>query len=207
MFVGGVIIMAGHICLAHPHRSATFYLGLVLIAVGTGLLKPNVSVLVGKLYSADDVRRDAGYSLYYMGINTGAFIAPLVTGWLAQSEGFQSLLANFGLRPAQLLALGVRRRRRSGCSADWSSTPSAASTCRWRGFGRCVPPTRPRRRRWTARFAGPGLAPWPWWSLGAVLVATGTVTLDPEAISRSFKWVLIGGDGRILRLAAVRARG
>jgi POT family proton-dependent oligopeptide transporter len=98
VFVGGVIIMMGHICLAVPSIT-TFYLGLALIATGTGLLKSNVSVLVGKLYRADDVRRDAGYSIYYMGINTGAFIAPIITGWLAQSEGFKHILTSIGVRP------------------------------------------------------------------------------------------------------------
>ena len=95
VFVGGVIIMSGHICLAMPSIT-TFYLGLVLISVGTGLLKPNVSALVGTLYGPDDVRRDAGYSIYYMGINTGAFIAPLITGWLAQSDGFRGILESAG---------------------------------------------------------------------------------------------------------------
>src|SRR3954454_10267050 len=98
VFVGGVIIMAGHICLALP-RLSTFYLGLVLIAVGTGLLKSNVSELVGKLYRPEDLRRDAGYSIYYMGINTGAFIAPLITGWLAQSDGFKRVLLSAGANP------------------------------------------------------------------------------------------------------------
>jgi POT family proton-dependent oligopeptide transporter len=98
VFVGGVIIMSGHICLAVP-SIATFYLGLVLIAVGTGLLKSNVSVLVGKLYQPDDVRRDAGYSIYYMGINSGALIAPIITGWLAQSDGFKRVLESAGIRP------------------------------------------------------------------------------------------------------------
>jgi proton-dependent oligopeptide transporter, POT family len=98
VFVGGVIIMSGHICLAVP-SIATFYLGLVLIAVGTGLLKSNVSVLVGKLYQPDDVRRDAGYSIYYMGINSGALIAPIITGWLAQSDSFKRILESAGIRP------------------------------------------------------------------------------------------------------------
>jgi POT family proton-dependent oligopeptide transporter len=98
VFVGGVIIMSGHICLAVP-SIATFYLGLVLIAIGTGLLKSNVSVLVGKLYQPDDVRRDAGYSIYYMGINSGALIAPIITGWLAQSDTFKGILESAGIAP------------------------------------------------------------------------------------------------------------
>ena len=62
----------------------TFYLGLALIVVGTGLLKGNVAVIVGALYGPQDARRDAGFSIFYMGINLGAFIAPLVCGYLGQ---------------------------------------------------------------------------------------------------------------------------
>jgi len=95
---GGVIIMLGHVSLAIP-TMATFYLGLGLVVVGTGLLKPNVSTLVGGLYDVDDERRDAGFSLYYMGINLGAFLAPLICGWLAQSAQFRSILASVGVSP------------------------------------------------------------------------------------------------------------
>ncbi len=98
-FSGGVVIMCGHIALAVPALPA-FYLGLVLLVVGTGLLKPNISTMVGQLYADDDRRRDAGYSLYYMGINVGAFMAPLVCGWLAQGAGFRHRLAGAGLDPA-----------------------------------------------------------------------------------------------------------
>jgi proton-dependent oligopeptide transporter, POT family len=80
---GGILIACGHFSMAFPSLS-TFYLGLVLIVIGTGLLKGNVSVLVGKLYAPGDQRRDAGFSIYYMGINMGAFIAPLVCGFLGQ---------------------------------------------------------------------------------------------------------------------------
>jgi POT family proton-dependent oligopeptide transporter len=80
---GGILIASGHFSMAVPTLSS-FYLGLVLIVIGTGLLKGNVAVIVGRLYSANDIRRDAGYSLFYMGINTGAFIAPLVCGYLGQ---------------------------------------------------------------------------------------------------------------------------
>src|SRR6185295_7527781 len=73
----------GHFSMAVPSL-ATFYAGLTLIVIGTGLLKGNVSVIVGRLYTPQDSRRDAGYSIFYMGINTGAFIAPLVCGYLGQ---------------------------------------------------------------------------------------------------------------------------
>ncbi|MGH7526264.1 MAG: peptide MFS transporter [Gemmatimonadales bacterium] len=95
---GGVVIMLGHISLAVPSL-ATFYLGLGLVVTGTGLLKPNVSTMVGQLYTPDDRRRDAGFSIYYMGINLGAFIAPFVCGWLAQSNEFRRYLASVGLSP------------------------------------------------------------------------------------------------------------
>jgi POT family proton-dependent oligopeptide transporter len=64
--------------------TSTFYLGLLLIVLGTGLLKPNISVIVGHLYETNDNRRDSGFSLFYMGINLGAFFAPLVCGYLGQ---------------------------------------------------------------------------------------------------------------------------
>src|SRR5712692_526656 len=83
VFVGGVIIACGHFSMAIPGLPF-FFTGLGLIIIGTDLLKPNVSTIVGTLYTRDDPRRDAGFSLFYMGINTGAFFAPLVTGWLGQ---------------------------------------------------------------------------------------------------------------------------
>lgn len=100
VMIGGLVIASGHFALAVPWTSA-FYLGLILIALGTGLFKPNISVLVGSLYARDDQRRDAGFSLFYMGINIGALIAPLVTGFLAQSATFKGWLAAAGFDPAQ----------------------------------------------------------------------------------------------------------
>ena len=102
---GGAIIMCGHLCLALPMTSS-FYAGLVLIVSGTGLLKPNVSAMVGQLYGPEDVRRDAGFSLYYMGINSGAFLAPLVCGGLAQSAGFRNALAGWGIAPTMAWHFG-----------------------------------------------------------------------------------------------------
>jgi proton-dependent oligopeptide transporter, POT family len=81
---GGVIIAFGHFSMAIPSLT-TFYLGLALIVVGTGFLKPNISTLVGTLYRENDVRRDAGFSIYYMGVNIGALIAPLVCGYLGEN--------------------------------------------------------------------------------------------------------------------------
>src|SRR5260370_9776321 len=83
VFVGGVIIALGHFSMAIPIE-ATFFLGLCLIVIGTGLLKPNISTMVGALYDKDDARRDAGFSIFYMGINLGAFIGPFVVGTRGQ---------------------------------------------------------------------------------------------------------------------------
>lgn len=83
VLIGGIVIACGHFSLALSPLPF-FYAGLVLVATGTGLLKPNVSTMVGDLYEVDDPRRDSGFSLFYMGINLGAFIAPLVCGFLGQ---------------------------------------------------------------------------------------------------------------------------
>lgn len=84
IWYGGIIITLGHFSMAIPGNT-TFYLGLILIVIGTGLLKPNISSIVGGLYADDEqARRDAGFSIFYMGINIGAFIAPLVTGFLGE---------------------------------------------------------------------------------------------------------------------------
>lgn len=81
---GAIIITAGHVFMGVPGEFFT-WAGLGLIVVGTGLLKPNVSTKVGELYSREDQRRDAGFSIYYAGINIGAFLGPLVAGWLGQN--------------------------------------------------------------------------------------------------------------------------
>jgi POT family proton-dependent oligopeptide transporter len=86
VFYGGALIAAGNFSLAIPVlREVLFPLGLVLIVVGTGLLKPNVSAIVGDLYPDNDAKRDAGFSIFYMGINIGAFFGPLVCGFLGET--------------------------------------------------------------------------------------------------------------------------
>ncbi|HRK72777.1 MAG TPA: peptide MFS transporter [Rhodothermales bacterium] len=84
VFYGGIIIALGNVLLAFP-GIGFFYGGLALIAVGTGLLKPNVSTMVGSLYDKTDNRRDAGFSIFYMGINLGAFLAPLIAGYIGET--------------------------------------------------------------------------------------------------------------------------
>jgi POT family proton-dependent oligopeptide transporter len=86
VFYGGTLIAAGQITLALSATTQTgFYLGLLLVVTGTGLLKPNVSAIVGDLYPDGGARRDAGFSVFYMGINIGAFIGPIICGYLGES--------------------------------------------------------------------------------------------------------------------------
>lgn len=80
--IGGIVIMLGHFLLAFP-PVPFFYVGLICVSVGTGFLKSNISKMVGDLYSKEDERRDAGFSIFYMGINTGSFLAPFICGTLA----------------------------------------------------------------------------------------------------------------------------
>ncbi|WP_155286454.1 peptide MFS transporter [Lacticaseibacillus zhaodongensis] len=88
VLAGGILIMFGHIFLALPFGAVALFASIVLIVLGTGLLKPNISEMVGGLYSQDDVRRDSGFSVLVMGINLGSFISPIVVGWLGQQVNF-----------------------------------------------------------------------------------------------------------------------
>jgi POT family proton-dependent oligopeptide transporter len=87
VFYGGIIIMIGHIILAIPSES-TFFIGLIFVVLGTGLLKPNIGAMVGQLYSPTDSRRDSAYTIYYMGINIGSLIGYGVCGYLQVNMGY-----------------------------------------------------------------------------------------------------------------------
>ncbi|RSK50673.1 peptide MFS transporter [Bacillus canaveralius] len=88
VFYGGVLIMLGHIVLSFPGGVTALFVSMALIVIGTGLLKPNVSSVVGDLYSDEDTRRDAGFSIFYMGINLGGFLAPLIVGTVGQQYNY-----------------------------------------------------------------------------------------------------------------------
>jgi POT family proton-dependent oligopeptide transporter len=126
---GGLIIAAGHFSMAIPSL-ATFYLGLFLIVIGTGLLKGNVSVIVGHLYAPEDGRRDAGFSIFYMGINLGAFIAPLVCGYLGQEINWHLGFASAGvgmLFGVVQYVLGARHLGDKGLHPAPAKSPEAAA--------------------------------------------------------------------------------
>lgn len=124
---GGILIACGHYAMAVPTAAMT-WVGLGLISAGTGLLKPNVASMVGKLYKTDDDRRDAGFALYYMGINIGAFAGPLITAWLGEHEGWHwgFSAAAIGMT-AGLIQYVAGRRHLAGRkhSAEFALAPDA----------------------------------------------------------------------------------
>jgi POT family proton-dependent oligopeptide transporter len=130
---GGILITFGHFSLAVP-TLFTFFAGLLLIVIGTGLLKPNVSAIVGDLYSEKGARLDAGFSLFYMGINTGAFLGPLVCSWLGEPRvgaawvnwhyGFAAAGVGMAFGLVQYV-LGQRHLRDAGNLSGEAAEPSA----------------------------------------------------------------------------------
>ena len=137
VFHGGVLIMFGHIALALPIGVTGVYTGLILIVLGTGLLKPNISTVVGGLYGQDDPRRDSGFTIFYMGINLGGFLAPLVCGFLGETYDWH---LGFGAAAVGMaLGLVVYRlgRRGLGDSAAVPPFPLPAEE-RGRVLGRIV---------------------------------------------------------------------
>ena len=118
IFIGAILISSGHISIgisSFLNTKAPFFLGLILIVLGTGLLKPNISAIVGDLYPEGGARRDAGFSIFYMGINTGAFLGFIMTGFFGEKIGW-----HFGFGAAGvgmllgLIVFAVRRKKTLG---------------------------------------------------------------------------------------------
>jgi POT family proton-dependent oligopeptide transporter len=138
---GGVLIAAGHYTLAVPSLTS-FYLGLFLIVLGTGLLKPNISAIVGDLYAEKGSRRDAGFSIFYMGINTGALFGPIVcsflgepregVGWVNWHYGFGAAGVGMTLGLIQYV-LGQRYLQGAGELKEDSAEPARVASA-WRQF-------------------------------------------------------------------------
>ena len=133
LVIGSIIISLGHFTLAFPGMTA-FYAGLGLIIIGTGFFKANVSTMVGEIYPRGDSRRDAGFTIFYIGVNTGAFLGPIVCGYLAQSPsygwhwGFAA--AGVGMVLGLIVYLWGREKYLPGIgvSAEKSGVMSAAAT-------------------------------------------------------------------------------
>jgi POT family proton-dependent oligopeptide transporter len=135
---GGILIALGHYSLAIPSLT-TFYPGLFFIVLGTGLLKPNISAIVGDLYVEKGARRDAGFSIFYMGINTGALLGPLVCSWLGEPrEGADWVSWHYGFGAAGVgmtfalvqYVLGQRHLQGKGELKDDSAEPARLSAAR-----------------------------------------------------------------------------
>ncbi|WP_354640873.1 peptide MFS transporter [Kitasatospora camelliae] len=125
--LGGGIIMAGHFLLAVP-ASASFFVGLVFIAVGSGLLKANISTMVGHLYDGpNDPRRDGGFTIFYMGINLGAFAAPLVIGTVGQNVNWHLGFALAGVGMALGLSQFLLGTRHLSAKSDVVTSPITAA--------------------------------------------------------------------------------
>ena len=163
--VGGVFIAAGNVMLALGSADV-FFLGLLVITIGVGLLKPNASVMVAGLYPEGGARRDAGFSVFYMGINLGAFIGPLLVGWFADSFGWRW---GFGV-PALGMALGVAQfvwtRRYLG-----NAGVAAAGQ---------------QRGAWKAVLVMAAAI-----AFVALLAMTGVLKLDPVAMAAGASWVML----------------
>jgi POT family proton-dependent oligopeptide transporter len=143
---GGVLIMLGHLTLVF-HALPFFYAGLTFIVLGTGLLKPSVSTLVGSLYAQDDHRRDAGFSIFYMGINSGAILGPIIAGYVAQRIdwhlGFGCAAVGMALGLAQYVLdrrhleiaidrMAAERAGRAAARLDYSKASVAFTAAEWR---------------------------------------------------------------------------
>ena len=125
VLAGGILIALGHYSM-FLNRLPFFYGGLVLISLGTGLLKPNISAIVGQLYAPDDKRRDAGFSIFYMGINTGALIGPIVCGTLGEKVGWHWGFGAAGVGMTFGVIQYVLGQKRFGDAGLLTETPQSA---------------------------------------------------------------------------------
>jgi POT family proton-dependent oligopeptide transporter len=177
VLVGGVLIACGHYSLLLARTTQFFYGGLLLIVLGTGLLKANISAIVGQLYAPDDARRDAGFSIFYMGINLGGFISPLICGGLAQKIGWHWGFGAAGVGMTLGLLQYVLGQHRFGRAGLLVAPPQGASILWAKGIAGVV-------------LAGLGLwAVWPWRDY---VVLAGTAGL--------FLWLLrTGADTAVER--------
>ena len=179
VWYGGIIIAAGHIVLSLPGIGLVgehygFFFGLILIVVGTGLLKPNISSCVGELYPEGGSRRDAGYVLYYMGINVGAFLGPLICGWLRVDYGWHW---GFAAAAVGMIAGLVVYRATQKHLGDFGKLPNP------------TPPGQEGRTRnmKLAIYAGTAVL-----FLVALLGLEGFISIDARSLSEASVYVIVG---------------
>jgi POT family proton-dependent oligopeptide transporter len=175
VLAGGGLMTVGNLMLAIPGPPTLFFAGLVVIILGVGLLKPNISTLVAELYPEGGARRDAGFTIFYMGINLGAFIGPLIAGWLALRFGWRIgfLAAAIGM-PLGLLQFWLSRARLGGAGVHPNRPDGGAGL----------------QRDWTALGIAVVVL-----GLLAALLLTGTIAVSPAPLARSAAYVLVGMAG------------
>ncbi|MBZ5624594.1 MAG: peptide MFS transporter [Acidobacteriia bacterium] len=175
VLVGGVLIAFGEFSLVVPGE-AWFYLGLILLMCGTGMLKGNVSTIVGQLYAPGDPRRDSGFSLFYMGINTGALLASIVCPLVGERISWR---LGFGVAGIAMLAgliqyvLGGKYLGSAGLHTVSSGDPELDR----------------RRKQTAARALGAAAA---FFALLGLLGVTGIIPLTVNALSDALGWALLG---------------
>src|SRR5215213_5957300 len=176
---GAICISAGHISIgvsSFANSKLPFFLGLILIVCGTGLLKPNISAIVGDLYPEGGARRDAGFSIFYMGINVGAFLGQLVTGYLGEQVDWHIGMGAAGV--AMLLGLtnyGLRAKKTLG---PIGTAPTRDAD----------PAVQARQERVVKTFVVSFIAAV---ILLFVLTATGAIELDPPGIAKYMTYAMV----------------
>ncbi len=172
IWYGGIFIALGHLSIGLSALFArpAFFLGLVFIVIGTGMLKPNISAIVGDLYPAGGARRDAGFSIFYMGINTGALVAPIITGFLGERAGWHYGFGAAGV--GMVLGLLVFRWRAGPTLGTIGLTPTAGAE---------------EQRRVRQIVIGAGVV------LLAVIIAamTGALPINPVRVAESMTAVML----------------
>jgi POT family proton-dependent oligopeptide transporter len=175
VLIGGILIACGEFALVVPGVTF-FYLGLVLLMAGTGMLKGNVSVIVGQLYAPGDQRRDSGFSIFYMGINLGALVSPLICGWVAERISWRLGFGVAGLGMLAGLIQYIATSRHLGTAGLYLTSSGD--------------PERDRRERKNAIVgvcAGIGVL-----ALLGVMAVMGVISLSATAISNGIGWCLLG---------------
>lgn len=173
VFYGGVLIMLGHIVLAFPGGITPLFISMALIIIGTGLLKSNISTIVGDLYSEKDARRDSGFSIFYMGINMGGFLAPLIVGTVGLEYNFH---LGFGLAAigmaAGLIVFLLTKKNNLGLAGSYVPNPMTGE----------------ERKKVFARIGAAILIVL---VLGFVLVKQGIMTIDVFTMTVSILGIVI----------------
>jgi POT family proton-dependent oligopeptide transporter len=174
IWYGGILIALGHlsIALSIVFAHSAFFIGLVFIVMGTGLLKPNISAIVGELYPEGGSRRDAGFSIFYMGINIGALVAPLVTGYLGERVGWH---LGFGAAGVGMVIGLITYRLRAGKTLGDIGMDAASSD-----------PAEHRRVKMSIAIAVGVIV------LLIALVMGGIIHINPVSLAQKMTFVIVG---------------